>query len=242
MPFVIPLENFEVHSIGGAPPIPAGTVKRAEIDPLFAGAVVGAAVCPLYSLEVKLAVGPERLPDGQVRYAVEVPPAPRAVLLEHGQLILEEVRSALRRNATPRLRKLCWWFPFVLRMPEVKAFLDGLPRQRAEQIARGRRGRGRPADPGEEFGRVATMTALWRERNISIAEAAAILAKDVPALNVVSKTLESLHAELADLVRCLDGYEIPASELSPRHWGEDGNAELPVYVSGSRGGADERHR
>ncbi|HWD38109.1 MAG TPA: hypothetical protein VG944_04620, partial [Fimbriimonas sp.] len=130
---------------------------------------------------------------------------------------------------------LCWWFPMVLRMPQVKAFLDGLPRRRADQVAGKQFGRGRPADPMEALGRVATMTALARERDIKIAEAARVLVKAVPILNVTPRSLENLHSELGELVCCVDGYSVPGSALSARPWGVGGDDELQVFVRSPTG-------
>ena len=231
-PVVIVLSgDFEKVSIGGEPAVRVGTVTRADFEGLVVGGGIAVgSVQPTHAAEVGLSGGPERLPGGRERQSVTLHPTPTPALLERGQLIVDEARSAVARKDLGRLRQLCWWFPLVLRMPEVKAFLDGLPRPRAEQVAGRRPGQGRPYDPVEAFGRIATMTALARERCISIAESARVLAGKVPDLNVTPRGLENLHAELGDLVSCLDGYAIPASALSTRPWGTRGEDELPVYM------------
>jgi len=236
-PIVIVLSGkFEDLSIGGAPAVQAGTLTRADFEGCWSpyGVAVGA-VWPKYAAEVGLTNGPERLPDGRLRHRLTVPPAPTPALLENGRLIFRKAQTAVTTKGVRLLRTLCWWFPVVLRMPQVKAFLDCLPRRRAEQVAGKQFGRGRPADPMEAFGRVATMTALARERDIKIAEAARLLAELVPILNVTPRSLENLHSELGELVCCVDGYAVPGSELSARPWGVGGDDELQVFVRSPTG-------
>jgi hypothetical protein len=131
---------------------PVTKVRRREIEGLFGGDVLGAgAVAPLFAAEVGL-VGPDGTISGL--------DAPEMDRIENGRLILAEVRRATDRCDRGRLRKLCWWFPFVRQMPEVHRFLDGLPRAEAEQVAGLGKGRGRRPQPDEHIGLVATLETL----------------------------------------------------------------------------------
>jgi hypothetical protein len=197
---------------------PVTKVSRKEIDGLFAGDVLGAgAVAPLFAAEVGLA-GPDGTTPGL--------DASEPDRIENGRLILEEARAAIDRDDRGRLRKLCWWFPFVRRMPEVHRFLEGLPRAEAEQIAGLGKGRGRRPQPDEHIGLVATLEML-RRRKGSVAAAAEELKKFA---HKSATHLQTLQGELGDLVRCLSGYQVPASEVPCVRWGDDPDDEFHVFV------------
>jgi hypothetical protein len=231
-PMVIVLSgDFQEISIGGEPAVRVGTVTRAELEDLVVGGGIAVGAVPAkYAAEVGLTGAPEKLPGGRERTAVVLQTTATPVLLERGQLAVDEARTAVATKNVRRLRQLCWWFPMVLRMPQTKALLDAMPRRRAEQIAGKRIGHGRPFDPVEAAGRIATMDALVRARGISIAAAARVLATKVPALNVTPRILQNLHTELGSLVSCLNGYAVPPSVLSPPPWGAHAEDELPVYA------------
>ena len=197
---------------------PVTRIRRKEIEGLFGGDVLGAgAVAPLFAAEVGLA-GPDGATPGLDAYEPD--------RIENRRLILEEARGAIDRDDRRRLRKLCWWFPFVRRMPEVHRFLEGLPRAEAEQIAGLGKGRGRRPQPDEHIGLVATLEML-RNRKGSVAAAAEQLKRYA---HKSATHLRTLHAELGDLVRCLSGYQVPASEVPYNRWGDNPDDELHVFV------------
>jgi hypothetical protein len=230
MAIVIALtNNLQILELNGAPPTRLGTVRREVMKGLRGDAIAVGAVAPLYAAEVGLVARPQPSEAETSRFQLRVPETPEVRLMENGALILAEVRGAVEKGDFGRLRKLCWWFPFAHRMGEVQALLDSLPRRQAEQVAGKRRGPGRPQEPMEQIGLIVTMDALVREKGITLAEAARRIVK-AAKLNLTPHRLESLHADLGALVRCLEGYCIPASEVSYKGWRESDEDELPVYV------------
>jgi hypothetical protein len=214
-------KNFEVLEINGAAPHRVGTVPGNVLDSFRRGPVVGGAcVSPAYAAAVGL--GPQATSVSQ--------PATVERLLENGSLVLGIIRKAVAKPDPSVLRQLCGWFPFALRMPEVQAFLDGLPRSKARQIAGWSAGRGRPWEPDEQLRLIATMDLLVREKKVRPAKAARTLAEAVKHLNITARRLENLYSACRGMVRCLEGYEIPTSALSKRSWGEGDDASFTVYT------------
>jgi hypothetical protein len=154
-------------------------------------------------------------------------PARPGRLDENGAAVMVEIRRAGAGRDYGRLRKLCSWFPFGLRMSEVHELLDGLPRPKAEQIAGLRVGLGSPTRPPEQVGIIATLDLLQKVRGLSIAEASRRLARFV---HITPERVRTLHADFRKLVRALEGYRIPASDVSRKPWGQNDHDELSVYV------------
>jgi hypothetical protein len=242
-PAVVVLSGqFEHISIGGAPAVRAGTVTREAFEERFVGSGVGVGtVEAVYATDLGLSGEDCRLPEARRRHRLSSSTtAPTAEMLERGRLIVTEAGAAVDDGDLERLRKLCWWFPIVLRIPAVLEYLDGLPLPIAEQVAGIEAGRGRPLDPVDIVDRIATMDELVQQRGLTVAAAADDLARAVPALNVTPKALMNLHAALGPLVSCLGGYAVPVAELSARAWGARGDDQLEVYVKAPSEGGPTR--
>jgi hypothetical protein len=214
-------KNLQVLEVNGAAPNRVGTVPGDALGPFKRGPVVGGGfLSPAYAAAVGL--------SPQATSASQTAAAER--LLENGTLALEVIRRAVAKPDRTVLRQLCGWFPFALRMPEVHTFLDGLPLLKARQIAGRSAGRGRPRDPDEQLRLVATMDLLIREKRVRPAQAARTLAEAVKHLNVTARHLENLYSACRGVVRCFEGYQIPAFALWERSWGESADEPFTVYT------------
>ncbi len=214
-------KNIEVVEVNGAAPTRIGSVSAQVLDSVKRGPVVGGAlVSPAYAAAVGLS--PQTTSAGR--------PAPLERLHENGSLALEVIRKAVAKRDPAALRQLCGWFPFALRMPEVQAFLDGLPLSKARQIAGRSAGRGRPREPDEQLRLIATVDLLIREKKVRPAQAARTLAGAVRHLNITARHLENLYSACRHVVRCLEGYQVPSSALSKRSWGERDDESFSVYT------------
>jgi hypothetical protein len=219
---IVITSGCELLDANGAPAPAVGAVRRGDMEGLLSGPVLGAgAVTPLFTAEVEL--------DGLGGVTL-APPSDGKAVLENGATLVEEVRAAVLGKEEGRLRGLRAWFPCVLRMREVHAFLDGLPRARALQIAGlKKRGRGRPLSTADQLGRVATLDLLVRVKKISVLQAAKRLAK-VPGVYMSEEGLRNLHAKIGKLVACLrDGYLIAEADAPCAPWGQDKEEVLRVY-------------
>ena len=211
--------GLEVTACNGTPVSPRSTVRLGDVTPLLWGQVLAVeGVVPLYAAELDLETG-----------LGVTSTVPREELLKNGGEVLAEVRSAVLKSDLGRLRKLCSWFRFSLRMPEVHALLDSLPRARAEQVAGMLPGQGRRARPSEHLQLIAAIDLL-RQKGLTALEAARRVAKVHRACTV--ETLANLHAEFGKLVRCRTGYWIPVSEIPCAPWTEAPEVRLPVYILG----------
>jgi hypothetical protein len=212
-------KNIQVLEIDSAAPNHVGTAANV-LDQFTRGPLIGAAVVvPAYAAAVGLASEAE-----------SSRPVPPERLIDNGVLALEIIRDTVRTAGRAALRRLCGWFPFALRMPEVQTFLDGLPPPKAWQTAGQSPGRGRPRAPDEQLRLIATMDLLVRETGIRPAEAARKLAMAVKHLNITARRLENLYSAFRSLVCCLEGYQIPASAVSQKSWGEPEGGSLIVHA------------
>jgi hypothetical protein len=218
---------MELVDAKGDPAAPRRTVQRSQLPWLEAlRAKCAAPTEPLFATELGLTK------------ARRPPPSDRE-LLENGALLLTKVRDAVASSNLGRLRKLCAWFPFpTLYLREVHDLLDGLGRDRAQQIAGRPLGDGRPAEPVEQIALIVTMECLMAEKRMSAARAAREIKRKAPPIGIATvHGLENLRGQLGKLARCLRGYRIPPEEVLRTRWGEKAADQFAVhFVEGSGSG------
>jgi hypothetical protein len=151
--------------------------------------------------------------------------------LLNGMLICGYARDAVARGDRRKLGALRAAFHhLVLRIPEVHAFLDALPRVAAERLAGRRRAVGRPRNLGHDLACVRSIDRLVELRGISVIAACKMLQQHLqPRVSLRSiQNVYSMHGPHAQIHA--RGVFVRRAVLTPFEWGAPPMMSMRTFI------------
>lgn len=219
MHFFLADENTTLQAYRGKP---APAPRTVEMPRFISRDVHIAGGAPLVS-PAELGIGTDD------EFAVRLD-APNEAQRLNGHVIMAFARAAVVDDDGSELGLLAAAFhQLVLRLPEVHAYLDSLPRHQAETMAGLRTGRGRPRSLPTGLSWVYTLDRLCEVHGYSVALAAKSLAKKA---HLSPPTLRNMHSRLWHLADAFKtGVFVSGAhhKLTPLEWGQSPTTTMKVY-------------